>query len=200
MFKLNKYINILINTLLNKINSFFFNISKIHSFETTRVFSFNNISLVNKKNIYYKYILSKFFNLKTKYELLEVEFIKINRKIIIENSTLTQLREILNNENNKNLIFNFNEILIHKKDKIYTDIFLFNTTTKDKLSIFDLIKIYYDKSKIFDNTLISIFKINQIDYNNYDKLYVEHLSSFKRRSYDIELNNTILEQHISELF
>lgn len=190
--KLQKKINLIFLNLILRCINIFFNIYN-SSFLIKKVISINKDN--KKNNIYYKYLLSKIIKLNKGYDLLDIEILnEINRKIILENKNLNNLDKILSDKN----INDNNEIIIHKKDKIYLNILLINDKLKEEISIIDIIKIYYDKSKYFDNNLKNILRVNNIEERNYNKLKVEYYERFLRKS-DIYNLNEIISDHISDI-
>ena len=166
-----------------------------------------------KKNIYYKFYYYYYLNLifgkkiKTPYCDQKIELLKLvpnngslQRTIIYENNTLSEIFLDLKIKYKSSYLFDINELLMRNKYPIL-DIYYYNNGTK--ISIIDILNKYADKNKNFKhNTLKNIFALENININNNNNnnnLYIYFFKFIKKHENIIDFEN-LINAHVSDIY
>lgn len=126
------------------------------------------------ENVYTSYLMSYFNFNNTIYKLVELNLQKknIKRNIILENKTMTEIRNIA-----KKVSFDNND-LIPNYNVIFSNINLINSSKeKQEKDITNLcLTDYIDNDKKYNNTIGNILKFNKIDYYNTSKIKINYIN------------------------
>ena len=211
-----------LNNFNNNILIYFYlvgnTILNVYNFIKRKIFFIENIEIKfantpEKKNIYYKFYYYYYLNLifgkkiKTPYCDQKIELLKLvpnngslQRTIIYENNTLSEIFLDLKIKYKSSYLFDINELLMRNKYPIL-DIYYYNNGTK--ISIIDILNKYADKNKNFKhNTLKNIFALENININNNNNnnnLYIYFFKFIKKHENIIDFEN-LINAHVSDIY
>jgi hypothetical protein len=158
------------NTILNCYNTYK---TKLFLVDSIRSYDDNQIN-----NIYVDYLKSFFVISNLVYKLIEIKLQKdnINRKIILENKKMSEIRNIIKlvSFNNNDLIPSFNNIFIHNINLIN------NQEEKKQENIQHITNLciteYVDNDEQYSHKIENILKFNKVSYFNNSKININYIN------------------------